>query len=99
MRKPSDQWKKLRRASLERARRNAIDPLAPLHWLYALACVVYLAGFVALQFHPGGTDLSVLLAVVLVPVAIAGLLIPLLTGSVLTLHFASRRLDALANES
>jgi hypothetical protein len=34
----------------------------------------------------------------LLTVAVAGIMVPILTGSVLTLHFASRRLQRLTNE-
>ena len=83
---------------MERVRRTAIEPLTPLYTVYAGVCVCYLAGFVRFQFFDRGSDLSWITAAQLLVAAFAGALVPFLTGSVLTLHFAHRKLDKLASE-
>jgi len=98
MQPPSDNWKRIRRATLERAQRNAIEPFAPLYTVYMCVCAVYLAGFVHFKFLAHDAELNLLTASLLITAAIAGMLVPLLTGSVITLHFASRRLERLAAE-
>jgi hypothetical protein len=98
MNKPSRKWNNTRRAVLERVQRNAIEPLEPLFTIYAAVCIFYLVGFLRFQFFVDITAFSWIDTVQLLSVAIAGVLVPILTGSVLTLHFASRRLDRLASE-
>lgn len=98
MNKPSRNWQSTRRAVLERIQRNAIEPLEPLFKIYAVVCIFYLVGFLRFQFFVDITAFSWIDTVQLLTVAVAGVLVPILTGSVLTLHFASRRLDRLASE-
>jgi len=98
MQPPSDNWKRIRRAALERAQRTAIDPLSPLYDFYLGVCAVYFAGFLHFNFVAHGADLNLFTAGLLIAAAVAGVLIPLLTGSVITLHFASQRLERLMNE-
>ena len=98
MQKPSDSWKRIRRAALERGRRAAIDPLSPLYDVYLGVSALYLAGFLHFSFFANGTDFSWFTACLIVGVAVAGALVPLLTGSVLTLHFASKKLERLIAE-
>ncbi|UWS79753.1 hypothetical protein N1037_01655 [Phaeobacter sp. G2] len=98
MQKPSENWKRIRRATLERAQRTAIDPLSPLYDLYFGVCAVYLAGFLHFSFFERGTDFSWFTACVVICVAVAGALVPVLTGSILTLHFASKKLERLIAE-
>ena len=98
MQKPSDNWKRIRRAALERAQRTAIDPLSPLYDLYVGVCAVYLAGFLHFNYFERGTDFSWFTACMVICVAVAGALVPVLTGSVLTLHFASKKLARLIDE-
>ena len=98
MQPPSDNWKRIRRAALERAQRTAIDPLSPLFDLYLGVCAVYLAGFLHFKFFDYGTDFSWFTACLIICVAVAGALVPLLTGSVLTLHFARKNLERLIAE-
>jgi len=94
--RPSKKWQGARRAALERARSAAIEPLVPLYTIYAVVCVCYLAGFLRFQFFDSTTEFTLFAAVQIVIVAIAGALVPFLTGSVLTLHFANLKLRRLA---
>lgn len=98
MQSPSDNWKRIRRAALERAQRTAIDPLNPLYDLYLGVCAVYLAGFLYFNFFERGTDFSWVTACIVICVAVAGALVPVLTGSILTLHFASKKLERMFAE-
>jgi hypothetical protein len=98
MQPPSDNWKRIRRATLERAQRTAIDPLSPLYNIYSGVCALYLAGILHFKFFDYGTDFSWFTACLIICVAVAGALVPLLTASVLTLHFASKRLERLIAE-
>ena len=98
MQPPSNKWKRIRRAALERAQRTAIDPLSPLYDLYVGVCALYLAGFVHFTFFDYGTEFSWFTACLIVCVALAGALVPVLTGSVLTLHFAGKKMERLIGE-
>ncbi|MCZ4259108.1 hypothetical protein O4H53_26505 [Sulfitobacter sp. G21635-S1] len=98
MQPPSDNWNRIRRAALERAQRTAIDPLSPLYDLYVGVCAVYLAGALYFNFFERGTDFSWYTACMVICVAVAGALVPVLTGSVLALHFASKKLERLIAE-
>ena len=84
--------------ALERAQRTAIEPLVPLYTIYAGVCICYLVGFLRFQFFDHSADFSWVSAVQVLIVAVAGALVPVLTGSVLTLHFSHRRLEKLASE-
>jgi hypothetical protein len=70
---------------LERAQRTAIDPLSPLYDLYVGVCAMYLASFLHLNLFEHGTDLNLYAACLVIFVAITGILVPVLTGSILTL--------------
>lgn len=98
MQKPNDNWKRIRRAALERAQRTAIDPLSPLYDLYLGVCAVYLAGFLYFHSFERGTEFSWFTAWIIICVAVAGALVPVLTGSILTLHFVSKKLERLIAE-
>lgn len=98
MQKPSDQWKKLRRAALERARRNMIEPLEVVHLALLSASGLYLAGFLRLNLFGQNGEFSLASGAFILLVAAAGLLVPVLTGSALTLHFTDRRLGKLLRE-
>ena len=98
MKKPSENWKRIRRAALERAQRTAIDPLSPLYNIYSGVCALYLAGFLHFKFFDYGTDFSWFTACLIICVAVAGVLVPVLTGSVLTLYFTDRKLQRLTKE-
>lgn len=98
MKRPSENWKRIRRAALERAKRTAIDPLSPIYNIYSGVCALYLAGFLHFKFFDHGTDFSWFTACLIISVAVAGALVPVLTGSILTLHFASKKLERLIAE-
>ncbi|MCC5970160.1 MAG: hypothetical protein JJU15_09430 [Pararhodobacter sp.] len=98
MERPSKNWQDARRAALERARRTVIDPLTPLHTVYFVACVCYLVGLVRFQFFDPSAGFTWITATQLLIVAIAGAVVPILTGSVLTLHLANRKLQRLVAE-
>ena len=98
MQEPSDNWKLIRRATLARARRAAVDPLSLLYNIHLAACVLYLAGFLQIQIIDYGSSFNVFSASIIVGVAITGALVLVLTGSVLTLHFSETRLHALEDE-
>ena len=98
MQKPSDQWKKLRRATLERARRKTIEPLEFVHFTLLGASALYLAGFLRLSFFNQPGEYTLIAGGFVLAVAFAGFLVPFLTGSALTLHFAGKRFDRLLDE-
>lgn len=98
MKKPSRNWCSTRRAVLERIQRSAIKPLEPMFTIYAAVCVFYLMGFLRFQFSNDITSFSWIDTVQILLVAVAGFLVPILTGSVLTLHFTSRKMEQLARE-
>ncbi len=98
MQPPSDNWKRIRRAALERAQRTAIEPLEALFTAHVAVCVYYLVGSLHFQFLDYSQAFSWIEAVQLLTVAVAGVLVPILTGAVLTLHFASQRLQQLTDE-
>ncbi len=97
MQEPSNNWKRIRRAALERARRSAIDPLSPIYIVYLGVSALYLAGFSYFYFFDQSTEFSLLTACLIICVAVSGTLVPVLTGSVLTLRFTSQRLTRLAD--
>lgn len=80
---------------LERARRETIEPLAPLYWAFLGASIVYLTGFLVLKTSGRPDVFSALEGVSVLAVAVAGSILPILAGSVLTLFFAERRFNRL----
>lgn len=98
MKKPSKSWKRTRLAVLERVQRVAIEPLEGLSTIYATVCALYVIGFLRFQFFDHSTTFSWIETTQLLATALAGFLVPILTGSILTLHFTSQRLRGLANE-
>jgi len=62
------------------------------------ACACYLSGFLRFKLFDYSNDFGWIMALQLLIVVVAGGLIPILTGSVLTLHFTQRRLDNLMEE-
>lgn len=98
MKRPTKNWQSLRTAVLARAERTVFEPLEPLYSIYAGVCLFYLAGFVRINFFNVGSEFTHSAALLLLMVAVCGALIPVLTGSVLTMHFAHRRLRKLACE-
>ena len=98
MDKPSANWQKIRLATLDRARRTTTEPFAPLYTIYAGVCVCYLVGFIRFQFFDTAKDLNWITALQLFFVGISGALVPVLTGSVLTMYFADLRLQRLMKD-
>ena len=98
MQRPSEKWKKLRSAALERARRNVIEPLEVVHLALVGASALYLAGFLRLNVFGQTGEFSMASGAFILLAAAGGLLVPVLTGSALTLHFADRRLGKLLRE-
>jgi len=98
MKKASENWKRTRQAALERAQRTTIDPLSPLYNIYLGVSALYLAGFIHFNFFDYGTDFSWFTACLIICVAVAGALVPVLSGAVFTLHFASKKLERLIAE-
>ena len=91
MQRPSDNWNKLRKASLERARRNMIEPLEPVYLASLGANALYLVGFLNLSFADQPSEYTLLSGAFISIVALAGVLVPFLTGSALTLRLADQR--------
>lgn len=98
MQQPSNNWKCLRRAVLARAQRTAIEPLSPLYDIYLGVSALYLVGFIHLNFADYSTGFDWFTACLVISVAVAGALVPVLTGAVLTLHLTSKKLDRLIAE-
>ena len=98
MEKPSKNWNGIRQAVLDRARRSAIEPLEPLFKIHAAVCIYYVVGCMYFQLFDRPETLSLIESIQLLTVALAGILVPVLTGTVFTLHFASERLQKLARE-
>jgi len=98
MNKPSKKWKCMRRAVLGRAQRTAIEPLETLFTIHVAVCVYYVVGCLYFQFFDHSGSFTLIETIQLLTVAFAGVLVPILTGSVMTLHFASRKLQKLVNE-
>lgn len=98
MEKPTKNWRSLRLAVLNRAERTVFEPFEPLYTIYASVCLCYLVGFARFKFFDVGSDYTFSSVLILLIAAICGALIPVLTGSVLTIHFAHRRLRKLAGE-
>jgi len=98
MNRPSNNWLNLRRATLDRASRAVLAPLEPLSTIYALVCTFYVVGALRLQFFDHTVTFNAIEAIQVVSVATAGVLVPILTGSVIALHFTSRKLEKLASE-
>ena len=98
MQKPSENWKRLRRSALERARRNTIEPLEPLCKVYMGASALFLVGFVRFRFMDQPAEFTWFAGAFVIAVTIAGALLPILLSSMLTLHFADRKLERLISE-
>ncbi len=95
---PSNNWLSARRAVLDRAERKVFGPLSPLFTIYAVVCVYYVIGALRFQFFDQTVTFTWIEAIQILTVAVAGLLVPVLTGSVMMLHFTGRRLQMLAEE-
>ena len=98
MRKPSDHWKKLRRATLERAYRKLAQPLEPVFLLLLICSSVYLSGFTSLLLVDQMQAFNWLTGLAVSVVAISGLLLPFVLASAITLFFMARSLKNLVEE-
>lgn len=100
MNKPSKQWQQIRRATLERARRQVIDPMQPLTTLFVATVLLYSAGFVRLNIlAKTGQNYTWLDALQILGTAVSSLLLLILSGAVMTLGFMSMRLAKVAQGS
>lgn len=95
MNKASKRWNILRHSVLERTRREVIEPLGSLYLIFLGTSVFYLIGLGRLSLVQQPTEYSVLAAILIFTIAAAGLALPFLTGAVLTLHAADRKLERL----
>lgn len=98
MERPSKSWQNGRKAALERAKRKIIDPLEPLFAIYAAVCMFFVVGSLRFRFFEFSADFTWIEAIQVILVAFAGIMVPILTGSVLIVQLASRRLQKLAGE-
>ena len=99
MNEPSKQWQQIRRATLDRARRQVIDPMQPLITLFVATVLLYSAGFVRLNMlAETGQNYTWLDALQILGTAVSGLLLLILSGAVMTLGFVSTRLGVVARE-
>lgn len=99
MNKASKNWRLLKRATLERAQRSAIDPLQPIYTLFAILTAIYLGGVSRFTFFSvRDGNYTWFDAFQLVSTALSGLLLPVLAGSVLILCLVSRRIERLICE-
>ena len=100
MNKPSKQWQQIRRATLDRARRQVIDPMQPITTLFVATVLLYSAGFVRLNtLAETGQNYTWLDALQILGTAVSGLLVLILSGAVLTLGFISMRLEKVTQGS
>lgn len=99
MSKSSKNWRLVRRATLERAQRAAIDPLQPLYTTFAIISAIYLGGLGRFTFFSvDASDYSWFDAIQVVSMGLTGLLLPVLAGAVLILSYVSKKIEQLQNE-
>jgi hypothetical protein len=98
MQKPTDNWKRTRRAALERVQRTVFDPFSPIFGCYLGACVLYLVAFLHFSVFDHGIGLNYFTASLAICAVIAGALVPVLSGSVAVLYYANKKLDRLICE-
>ena len=98
MQKPSDQWKKLRRSTLERARRKTVEPLEALYLAHLAVSVMYLAGFLWLSMTEGPQQFTIWASASILLISFAGIFVPILFGSVLVLRITDWRIERLLAE-
>ncbi|MEM5469856.1 MAG: hypothetical protein ACSHWZ_18795 [Sulfitobacter sp.] len=97
MNEPSKQWQQIRRATLDRVRRQVIDPMQPLTTLFVTTVLLYSAGFVRLNMlAETGQNYTWLDALQILGTAVSGLLLLILSGAVMTLGFMSTKLAKVA---
>ena len=95
MNKASKRWGMLRHSILERTRREVIEPFAPLYLIFLGTSVSYMSGLGRLSLAQQTAEYSVLVTILIFAIAAAGLALPFLTGAVLTLRAADRKLERL----
>jgi len=93
--KASKRWNMLRHSVLERTRREVIEPFGPLYLIFLGTSVFYLIGLGRLSLAQQTAEYSVLATIMIFAIAAAGLALPFLTGAVLTLRAADRKLERL----
>lgn len=99
MKKPSKNWLLLKRATLERVQRTAIDPLQPVYTLFAVLTAIYLGGVSRFTFFSvRDGDYSWFDVVQVASTALSGLMLPVLAGSAIVLCFISRKIEQLDRE-
>ena len=97
MNKPSNEWQQVKHATLDRARRQVIDPMQPITTLFVATVLLYSAGFVRLNIlAETGQNYTWLDALQILGTAVSGLLVLILSGAVMTLGFMSMRLEKVA---
>ena len=100
MNKPSKEWQQVRHATLDRVRRQVIDPMQPITSLFVATFLLYSAGFVRLNIlAETGQNYTWLDALQILGTAVSGLLLLILSGAVLTLGFMSMMLEKVAHGS
>ncbi len=93
MNRSSKRWNMLRHSVLERTRREVIEPLDPLYPILLGTSVFYLIGLGRLSLAQQTAEYSVLATTLIFAIASAGFALPFLTGAVLTLCAADRKLE------
>jgi hypothetical protein len=93
--KASKRWNMLRHSVLERTRREVIEPFAQLYLIFLGTSVFYLIGLGRLSLAQQTSEYSVLAAISIFAIAVAGFALPFLTGAVLALRAADRKLEHL----
>ena len=100
MNEPSKQWQQTRHATLDRTRRQVIDPMQPVTTLFVATVLLYIAGFVRLNMlAETGQNYTWLDALQILGTAVSGLLLLILSGAVMTLGFMSMKLEKVAQGS
>lgn len=100
MNKPSKEWQQIRRATLDRVRRQVIDSMQPITTLFVAAFLLYSAGFVRLNIlAETGQNYTWLDALQILGTAVSGALLLILSGAVLMLGFISMRLEKVTRGS
>lgn len=90
MKEPSEPWRKLRRATFERARCNATESLRRVFHANLFASSFYLVGLLHLYFGGVPTQFTLITAAYIVSLTLPAVLVPLLLGAVLAIN----RIDA-----
>ena len=95
MNKASKRWNMLRHSVLEHTLREVIEPFGPLYLIFLGTSVFYLIGLGRLSLAQQSAEYSVSAAIMIFAIATAVRALPFLTGAVLTLRAADRKLERL----